>query len=360
MTRRHVAGLPLLVALLGVAALAIVVLAFAIDMRELAATFLVAYVAMVSVALGTLALVLIAHLTTATWFRPFLPRAYLVLRSLPFLAAIGAIQLIVLPTLYPWVGVGARAHAYLNAPFFVVRWVVYWAAWITISRSVLAAQRLQDAGETARAAHHFRRTASAGLVVLGLTMTFAAFDWMMSLTPDWASTIYGVYWFAGGMLSALALLAMLAHRSDARWPAVSSDDVHSLGKLLTTFVLFWLYIGFAQYIVIWSGDLPSEITWYVARTHGGWGALAGVLLAGNFVFPFLLLLLRAVKRSATLLAMIGAMMLGLHYLDTFWVVMPGLVPVRWWTAIVSASVLALLCIAALMTLGPPREWERAR
>lgn len=334
-------------AAIGVAALAIVVLAFAIDLRELAATFLVAYVALVSCALGTLAMVLIAHLTTATWFRPFRPRADRVLRALPRLAAIGALQLIAMPTLYPWIGVQTHARAYLNAPFFVVRWIIYWTAWIGISRALISAQRLHDAGETERAARRFRHIASAGLVVLGFTMTFASFDWMMSLAPDWTSTIYGVYWFAGGILSALALLATLARGAHPRWPAVSTDDLHSLGKLLTTFVLFWLYIGFAQYIVIWSGNLPSEVPWYVARMNGGWRALAGVLLFGNFVLPFSLLLIRAVKRSAILLGTIGVALLGLHCLDAFWVVMPGLVPIRWWTALVSVAVLALVCIMAL-------------
>src|SRR5581483_5465432 len=144
-----------------------------------------------------------------------------------------------------------------------------------------------------------------------ITMTFAAFDWMMSLTPDWLSTIYGVYWFAGGLVGALALLALMVGYAPAgvEWPAVSDDELHSLGKLLLTFVLFWLYCGFSQYIVIWSGDLPNEVTWYIPRTHGGWGAIAALLVLGGFAIPFLLLLFVSVKRSRRALGMVAGLLL---------------------------------------------------
>jgi hypothetical protein len=332
-----------------VAALAIVIAAAIVDVHELATAVLVAYAAAVSVVLGTLIVTLIAHLTTATWFRPFRARAELVVGSLPALAAIGAVLLLALPTLYPWFSAESPAHAYLNTPFFLVRWAVYWAAWIGIGELLRATQRMHERGETERAARRFRRVASAGLVVLGVTMTFAAFDWLMSLAPDWQSTIYGLYWFAGGMVGALALLAVLAaaDASAPRAPRVSSDEAHALAKLLLTFVLFWLYIGFSQYIVIWSGDLPREVTWYVTRTKGGWGALAGVLVFGNFVLPFLLLLLRPVKRSRRLLGAIGILLLVLHFLDTMWMVMPGVQAMRWWTVLVSAAAAVLVCAALL-------------
>lgn len=297
-------------------------------LRGLAATFLVAYVACVSVALGTMAMILIAHLTTATWFRDFRPRAWSVVRTLPALAAIGVVLLIAMPVLYPWVGTDVSAHRYLSAPFFVVRFVIYWAIWLYIARSIRIAQLLEARGELQRATHRFRVTACAGLIALGLSMTFAAFDWMMSLTPDWSSTIYGVYWWAGGLVGSLALLAILSQRQSAGWPDVAVDDVHSLAKLLVTFILFWLYIGFSQYIVIWSAGLPREASWYVARMRGGWGVLAAGLLFGHFVLPFLLLLLRGVKRSPGLVAIVGTALLCLHVLDAFWVVMPGAMSVR--------------------------------
>ncbi|HVX42115.1 MAG TPA: hypothetical protein VHB25_21320 [Gemmatimonadaceae bacterium] len=326
-------------------AVIIVVIALFQDLRQLALVFLVAYAAAVSVVLGTLAMTLIAHLTTATWFRPFRAPAEQVIRTLPVLAGLGVLLLVAMPTLYPWAGTRDPARVYLNGPFFVVRWIVYWIAWLAIARGLHTARRIERQGEVARAARRYRVVSCVGLVALAFTMTFAAIDWMMSLTPDWASTIYGVIWFAGGLVGALALLAVLASGSDAT-PAVPTADEHSLGKLLVTFVLFWLYVSFAQYVVIWSGDVPEEVTWYAARTHGGWGVVAGVLVLFGFALPFVLLLLAPVKRSRRALAALGLLLLAMHYVDTFWMLAPGVVPVDWWTVIAGCAVLVLV-VAAL-------------
>jgi len=184
-------------------------------------------------------------------------------------------------------------------------------------------------------------------------MTFASFDWLMSLTPEWYSSVFGVYWFAGGVVGALALLAIQAGRASSAKtpPLVDSDHLQALGKLLLTFVMFWVYIGFAQYIVIWSGNIPREVSWYVTRTHGGWGGLALVILLAGAALPFLLLLLLRVKRSATLLAAVGALLLVFQYADTYWVVMPGLVPITWWTIVLSAALLILVVAAAAIVAG---------
>ena len=355
MSQRPSRRLPVPLFGIAIASAIVVVLAFVVNLRELAATFVVAYAALVSVALGTLAMSLIAHLTTATWYGPFRARAHLVIATLPALATMGIVLLLSLPAVYPWMAGGAAAHVYLNAPFFIGRTLVYWAVWIGIGEALLRASRRGSPAS-------LRRIASGGLVALGITMTFASFDWLMSLTPDWHSTIFGVYWFAGGILAALALLAMLARFGGGvfGWPAPSSDDVHSLGKLLTTFLLFWLYIGFSQYIVIWSGNLPREVTWYVPRTHGGWGYVAGVLVLGGFVFPFLALLFVPVRRSTSALGIIGAVLLGMHYLDTFWIVMPAVVAVRLWTVVVAIAVLALLVVGAWLYMTSSRLTARAQ
>lgn len=297
-------------------------------MMPIAALFLVAYVATVSVVLGVLALTMIAHLSTATWFESFHVHARRVLRTLPALAAIGILLLFLVPVLFPWsaptstIATSDVAH-YLNTPFFVARFVGYWVAWIALARALGATDRLAAAGQTERAATRYRRISSAGLIVLGFTMTFAAFDWMMSLTPDWSSTIYGVTWFAGGMVSALALLGLMAS-FDANRAAVPSRALDSLSKLLLTFVLFWLYTTFSQYIVIWSGGLPREVTWYLARTSGAWGNVALLLLLGGGLLPFLVLLLPEARRSATTIGVLGGVLLAVHFLDMLWVVAPGL------------------------------------
>lgn len=335
-----------------VVSLVVVVIGIVVDVRRTAAVFLVAYAFAVSVALGMLAMIMIAHLTNATWFSAMRRRAERVLRALPFLAGIGLLVLLALPVLYVWTRRRpvANVDAYLNVPFFIARYVVYWVAWLAIARGLASASRLEDAGDCPAAARRARRTSAAGLIVLGLTMTFAAFDWMMSLTPDWYSTIYGVYWFAGGMVGALALLALPGLGSQ-----VGADPAaphrHALAGLLLTFVLFWVYIAFAQYVVIWSGGLPREVTWYVARVRDGWAGLAVVLLFGMFVLPLLALMVRDIKRSRPLLAALATILLALHYLDTLWVILPGLVPMTWFTALIAAAMLILVTEPAIAIIG---------
>jgi hypothetical protein len=318
--------------------------------REASVAFIVAYAATVSVVLGVLAMTMIEHLTTVTWFRAFRPLAMRVLRALPALACLGILMLLTLPT-FPWAVEGSEISttdvaAYLNAPFFVVRFMVYWTVWLLIARALRRANQLEASGDLTRVAEHHRRVSVIGVLALGVTMTFAAFDWMMSLTPDWSSTIYGVIWFAGGIVGALALLAVLASRA-SRGKNVTYD-FDALGKLLLTFILFWLYTGFAQYIVIWSGGLPREVTWYVARTRGGWGGLASVLLFAGFAFPFLLLIVRVIRQSAACAAAIGVALLVAHYLDTLWIVSPGLISASWWTL---ALAIAALVVVLTIVIG---------
>ena len=321
--------------------------------REASVAFLVSYAAVLSVVLGVLAMTMIAHLTTATWFRPFRPHAMRVIRVLPVLAGFGLVLLFALPVLFSWV-YGSEPTSdigrYLNAPFFIVRFVIYWTAWLSIAGALRTTEGVAASGDVAHATERYRRISVVGLMVLGLTMTFASFDWMMSLTPDWSSTIYGVVWFAGGVVGALALLAILARR--AATSRASADDLDSLGKLLLTFILFWLYTGFAQYIVIWSGGLPREVTWYVARTRGNWGAVAVALLFAGFAFPFLLLLVREARRSFAVVAALGIVLLAVHYLDTLWIVMPGVISPSWWTLVLAIATLVIVLSAVA---GPPHH-----
>jgi hypothetical protein len=302
--------------------------------RQLAAAFLVAYAAVVSLSLGVLAMMMIALLTTATWFSAIRRRAELVIAALPALAALGVLLLpAVLALQSPPDPADRPRHIYMNSGFVIARTIVYWGAWLAIGESLLATSRLQRRGEAAEAARRFRVISCAGLIVLSLTMTFASFDWMMSLTPQWYSTIFGVYWFGGGIGAALALLTLLARPNAVQG---MPDSYPALGKLMLTFVMFWVYIGFAQYIVIWSGDIPVEVTWHAARTHGSWGGVALALLLGAAVV-FLALLSRTAKTRRTLLVVVGVLLLALHYLDTYWMIIPGLVPVTWWLVALSAA-----------------------
>jgi hypothetical protein len=206
-----------------------------------------------------------------------------------------------------------QKQSYLNVPGFLMRSLIYFVIWLAFGRLLRRTPRVASA---------------AGLPLLGLTLTFAAFDWLMSITPSWFSTIYGLYYLAGGFLAALGLVALLAYLAEqSGWLiGVAPEQYHSLGKLLLTFVLFWAYVAYSQLLIVWIADLPKEVTWYVPRLHGSWGVLGLVLLGGQFLIPFLLLLFRRITMRARALGWLGAWLLLMHYLDVYWLVLPALHP----------------------------------
>jgi len=164
-----------------------------------------------------------------------------------------------------------------------------------------------------------------GLVATIICITFAAIDWVMSLDPSWYSTIYGLIFVAAWALSALALTILIMNWLAAREPmsaVVQPRHSHDWGNLTLTLVMLWTYFAFSQYLLIWSGNLPEETTWYVARKHGGWGAIALTIVIFQFAFPFLMLLSRATKKNAQRLAMLAALILVMRVLDVIWLIEP--------------------------------------
>jgi hypothetical protein len=303
-------------------------------MATLAAAFIVAYAATLSIALGTLAMVMIAYLTTATWFDAFRRPALSVLAALPVLAAFGVIQLIcVIALLSPSV---RSSSSYLNTNFIIVRTAAYWAVWLALGA------RLRRGGR-------MRATCCAGLIALAITMSFASFDWLMALTPDWSSTIFGLYWFAGGFVGALALIALLAAPGIDLGATAGRRPTGAVAKLLLTALMFWVYIGFAQYVVIWSGDIPREVTWLVPRAHGAWGGVVLTLLIVA-ALVFAMLLVRSVRRSAGLVGALAVLLLLAHYADTYWLVMPVLDGAPWWT-IFACALMLIVVIAPTIALA---------
>jgi len=344
-----------------------------VDPHRTAAAYLTAYVACVAVVLGALAMIMIARVTAATWFVALRRQAEQVVATLPVLCVLFIPVLVAMRVLYPWVSPPATLDpalraairvkaAYLNVPFFIVRAAIYWATWIVLGELLRRESLAQDRGDSRAIERRMRTTCAAGLAAFALTVTFASFDWMMSLAPAWYSTIYGVDYFAGGMVGALALLTVLVARGRRRGElpeAIGADHMHALAKLLLTFVLFWVYIGFSQLIVIWSAEIPVEASWYARRMHGGWRLLAGVLVAGHFALPFCALLIRSVKRSVGTMATLGAWLLALHYLDIYWIVMPDALPPRssWWGYVVDAAALGLVASMASVVWAIRRRGE---
>jgi len=354
-----------------VAGAVVLAIGFVLDAPRAAAAYLVAYGALLGVALGALALVMIARVTAANWFVALRRQAEQITATLPAFAVLFLPVLLTTRLLYVWTGDGSRLApglrdvvrakaAYLNVPFFTVRAVIYFAVWIAVAEMLRRASLRQDRDPSPRLARRMYALSAGGLVAFALTTSFAAFDWFMSLSPGWYSTVYGVDYFAGAMVAALAALTVVVaieRRSNALPSEIGADHLHALAKLLLTFVLFWVYIGFSQLIVIWSAEIPAERVWYAVRMRAGWRVLGGVVLFGHFVLPFLALLVRAIKRSVAAMSVIGIGLLLVHYLDMYWIAMPDAPYHGGWGFVLDVAAVLFVGGAAVATWSMRRAGE---
>ena len=312
--------------------------------EQLLRSYLVAYVFWTGLALGSLALLSIHQVTGGQWgiaIRRLLESAGL---TVPVLAVLFVPIALGVRVLYPWAQPEHMAHdpvlqqkaIYLNVPFFLIRAAGYFVLWTFLARSMAYWSLAQDASDSplpARRLHHLSR---ATLLLLGLTMTFAAIDWMMSLEPHWASTIYGIIYMGGGVLTSFAFVipALAALRDRPEVAAVATPDTfHDLGKLMLAFIMLWAYFALSQFLITWAGNLPEEIPWYIARSKGGWQYIAMVIVVFHFALPFVVLLSRNVKRRPDTLARVAIAMAVMRFVDLYWLVAPafhpGKVAVHW-------------------------------
>ncbi len=297
-------------------------------------SYLVAYLYWASASLGSVALLMINHVTGGAWgvaIRRFLEA---MIRLFPVLALLFLPIALGLPHLYDWARPDAVAHdellrhksAYLNVPFFLARTAGYFVVWTLVSRVLLRWSEAQDGTTDALPTERLELVSRGGLLLMGLTMSFASIDWMMSLEPHWFSTIYGVIFMGGAVLTAMALaivLSALARDGTRLADAITPEQFHDLGKLLLAFTMLWAYFNVSQFIIVWSGNLPEEISWYLARTRGGWRAITIALVLVQFVLPFVILLSRAVKRRPGVLGAVAAAMLVARFVDMYWMIVPS-------------------------------------
>jgi hypothetical protein len=306
-------------------------------MRGFWFSYLLGFVYLLSISLGALVFVAIQHLTRASWSVVVRRIAEYVSANM-LLVAVLAIPILVvgLPSLYSWLSpetiepehlrhLVANKAAYLNRSFFTVRLIGYFIFWIWLSRYFLGHSLKQDSNGDPELTKRMWVTSAPGTLLYALTSTFAAFDLIMSLSPGWFSTIFGVYFFAGcfvGFMSLLALtVAWLQSRGHLR-TSITPEHYHDIGKLTFAFTLFWAYIGFSQFMLIWYGNLPEETFWYILRTKGPWLTWAVVLLFGHFFIPFAGLMSRWVKRKLPLLVFWCCWQLVMHWMDLAWLILP--------------------------------------
>jgi hypothetical protein len=321
------------------AGLGVTALLALLDARRALWAYHLAFVYWAGIGLAALILLLAFHAMKARW--PTVLRR--VLETIPLSSTLFLVLFLPIAVgvrrLFPWAEPeklhGELAHLahfrapWLNVPFFVVRALAYLGFWIALSHVVYRLSVRQDAERGFALTASQRRIAAGTLPFLALVFTAAAFDWQMSLDLHLASTIFGVYWFAGSFLCAVAVLVLAvvgAEKAGVLRGLVNASHYHSLGKLLLAFVVFWAYIAISQYLLIWIANIPEEVPWYILRGRGGWKALGFFLLVFHFVLPFLVLLSRNLKRSPRALAAMSVYLLVVHYVDLYWVVMPALHP----------------------------------
>src|SRR5688500_8992827 len=286
-------------------------------------SWLVSFLFFLSLGLGALFFVLIQYATQGGWGIVVRRIGETVFATLPVMAALFVPLLFGLQLVYSWSVPGAAEHdallrwkaPYLNVPFFLVRAVLYFGCWCFIALMYYSRSRGQDTTGDPMVSARLRRFAGPSIIALAITQTFASVDWIMSLTPHWYSTIFGVYFFAGsfvGFIALLSVVAVMTRRAGLLDTVISAEHLHDVGKFLFAFTAFWAYIGFSQFFLMWYANMPEETIWYKARMEGSWLTVSFFLMVGHFVAPFFYLMGRAVKRRGSRLAGCGAWLLAMR------------------------------------------------
>ena len=339
------------VALVGAVACAIL---GAANPKQFFFSWLVSFLFFLTLALGGLFFVLIQYASQGGWGIVLRRIGETIFVTLPVMAALFLPVLLGLRDLYSWTVPGAAEHdallqwkaPYLNVPFFLIRAAVFFAIWSFIALLYYRGSRSQDATGDPAVSARLRLLAGPSIIVLALTQTFASFDWIMSLTPHWYSTMFGVYFFAGSFVGFIALLSVVVAAMRGAGlldTVVTAEHLHDVGKFLFAFTAFWAYIAFSQFFLMWYGNLPEETIWFKTRMEGSWLQVSLFLMAGHFGAPFFYLMGRTVKRNGTTLAVGGAWVLTMHFVDLYWQVMPTLHPEGFRPSV--------LDVAALVTVG---------
>ena len=256
----------------------------------------------ISISLGALFFILLQHLTQAGWSVAIRRVAELLAHPLPLLGVLLIPVLIALllgdGRLYEWNDAAVRANdplvasktAYLNAPFFAIRTLVYFGVWLLLTRLFVGGSLRQDRLRDSNVTLRLQRYSGPAMMAFALTVCFAAFDWLMSLDPHWFSTIYGIYFFSGavvGFFATICLAVLILEKLGPLRGVVQTKHLHDLGKLLFGFTFFWAYIALSQYLLIWYANIPEETSWYLTRQSDGWQWLTVFLFVGHVGLPFL-------------------------------------------------------------------------
>ena len=323
--------------------IAAIALAF-VRTDEFFRAYLLGYMCWLGVALGSMAIIMIRHLTGGGWGVVIRRIQGAAMRTLPLLSVLFIPILIAVwqKRLYPWAMATEaiqdphiREHlekhsfiksAYLNSSGFLIRAIVYFAIWNVLSYLLSLWSKQGDRPGAPDNTTKFKAVAGPGLILYGFTITFAVIDWIMSLDPSWISTIFGLAILIGEVLSAMCF-AVVVERILFNYKPMSDmlkpDYVHDHGKWILVFIMVWAYFNFSQWLIIWAGNLPTEITFYLTRLNNGWGMIGLILVLFHFVVPFATLLSRSFKRNIRKLVWLAVWLILMRYVDLFWTIEPN-------------------------------------
>jgi hypothetical protein len=277
------------------------------------------------------------HLTGGLWGFVIRRPLEAAVRVFPLLAVLFVPLILGLPSLYIWDHHEIVQHdatlqhqtQYLATKWFIVRGCIYFLAWIFMAYFLNRWSAAQDENGSRVLRRRLQRLSGPGLVIYILSVTFVSFDWLMSLDPHWSSTVYPFILIAGEVLSALSFCAAMIWLL-LRYPPMSEivqeKHIHSLGKMMLAFVMLWAYMSFSQLLIIWAGNEPDEISWYLHRLNGGWRYVALAVAVFHFAVPFALLLSRDLKRNPRKLAGVAVLLIVMRYVDLLWWIAPNRLP----------------------------------
>lgn len=331
-----------------------------IDRTQFFRSYLIGFIFWIGITLGSLALLMLQHLTGGAWGLVIRRVLEASTRTLPLMAILFVPIAFGVKQIYPWTNL-AFMHTtaalqgkvkYLNTSFFLTRAAIFFLFWGLLTFLLNRFSLEQDRTAAKKIRKRLQMVSGPGLALLIISITFASVDWVMSLEPGWFSTIYGLLYVASWSLSALAFTVIVMSWLKKRDPmnrVAQTAHFHDYGNLTLALVMLWTYFAFSQYLIIWSGNLPEETSWYVARTRGGWGVIAVAIVILQFVFPFLILLSRAAKKSADRLANLAILILVMRFVDVIWLIEPSFNPGRLhlsWMDVVAPLAMGGLWVAA--------------
>src|SRR5580698_1480987 len=307
--------------------------------NEFYRAYLLGFMDWLGVALGSMAIIMIRHLTGGGWGVVIRRLQGAAMRTMPVLTVLFIPVILGIKYLYIWArpldqvaDKHLREHltditkTYLNPHGFIIRAIFYFAIWNLLSFLLSKWSKEGDSSSTRDNTTRFKAVSGPGLILYGFTVSFAAIDWVMSLDPSWISTIFGLVVLIGQVLSAMCF-AVVVERILYNYKPMSEmltpDFVHDHGKWMLAFTMVWAYFNFSQWLIIWAGNLPAEITYYIRRINGGWGYIGLIIVIGHFAVPFAILLSRPFKRDIRKLVWLAVWLLFMRWLDLLWIIEPN-------------------------------------